>query len=77
MGSIAHAPLFDHRAGPFALAVAIQQQRDHHLHVCWKAHTVAAMQKEDYFLLRVESFEVNLAGVDTIEQETVVGHRWW
>ena len=34
-------------------------------------------QEEDYFLLRVESFEVSLAGLDTIEQETVVGYRWW
>jgi 8-oxo-dGTP pyrophosphatase MutT (NUDIX family) len=34
-------------------------------------------QEEDYFLLRVESFEVSLASLDTIEQETVVGYRWW
>ncbi len=34
-------------------------------------------QEEDYFLLRVESVEVSLAGLDTIEQETVVGYRWW
>ncbi len=34
-------------------------------------------QEEDYFLLRVEPFEVSLAGLDTIEQETVVGYAWW
>ncbi len=34
-------------------------------------------QEEDYFLLRVQSFEVSLAGLDTVEQETVVGYRWW
>jgi len=34
-------------------------------------------QEEDYFLLRVESVEVSLAGLDTIELETVVGYRWW
>jgi 8-oxo-dGTP pyrophosphatase MutT (NUDIX family) len=34
-------------------------------------------QEEGYFLLRVESLEVSLAGLDTIEQETVVGYRWW
>jgi hypothetical protein len=30
---IPHAPLFDHPAGPLALGVGIQQQRDHHLRV--------------------------------------------
>ena len=30
---IAHAPPLDHPAGPLALAVAIQQQRHHHLRV--------------------------------------------
>lgn len=34
-------------------------------------------QEEDYFLLRAGSFEVSLAGLDTIEQQTVVGYRWW
>jgi 8-oxo-dGTP pyrophosphatase MutT (NUDIX family) len=34
-------------------------------------------QEEEYFLLRVESFEVSLAGLDTVELETVVGYRWW
>lgn len=34
-------------------------------------------EEEDYFLLRAESFEVSLAGLDTIDQETVVGYRWW
>lgn len=34
-------------------------------------------QEEDYFLLRVQSFDVSLAGLDTIEQETVVGYSWW
>jgi hypothetical protein len=30
---IPHAALFDHPAGPLALAVSIQQQRDHHFRV--------------------------------------------
>jgi hypothetical protein len=30
---VAQAPLFDHPAGPLALAVPIQQQRHHHLRV--------------------------------------------
>jgi hypothetical protein len=31
VGHVPHAPLLDHPAGPLALAVPIQQQRDHHL----------------------------------------------
>jgi 8-oxo-dGTP pyrophosphatase MutT (NUDIX family) len=34
-------------------------------------------QEEDYFLLRTEAFEVSLAGLDAVEQEIVVGYRWW
>ncbi len=34
-------------------------------------------QEEEYFLLRVGFFEVSLAGLDTIEQQTVIGYRWW
>lgn len=36
-------------------------------------------QEEDFFLLRVDSgsFEVSLAGLDAIEQQTVDGFRWW
>jgi 8-oxo-dGTP pyrophosphatase MutT (NUDIX family) len=36
-------------------------------------------QEEDFFLLRVDSgsFEVSLAGLDEIEQQTVDGFRWW
>jgi hypothetical protein len=30
---IANAPLFDHPAGPLALAVGVEQQRDHHLRI--------------------------------------------
>jgi hypothetical protein len=33
VADIPHAPLFDHPAGPLALAVAIKQQRHHHLRV--------------------------------------------
>jgi len=33
VADIAHAPLLDHPAGPLALAVPIQQQRDHHLRI--------------------------------------------
>ena len=36
-------------------------------------------QEEDFFLLRVDSgsFEVSLAGLDEIEQQTVDAFRWW
>ena len=33
VGHVAHAPLLDHPAGPLALAVAVQQQGDHHRRV--------------------------------------------
>jgi hypothetical protein len=33
VADVAHAPLFDHPAGPLALAVPVQLQRDHHLRV--------------------------------------------
>jgi 8-oxo-dGTP pyrophosphatase MutT (NUDIX family) len=34
-------------------------------------------QDEEYYLLRVGSVEVSLAGLDDIERETVTGYRWW
>jgi hypothetical protein len=33
VGHVPRAPLLDHPAGPLALAVPVQQQRDHHLRV--------------------------------------------
>jgi hypothetical protein len=33
VGHIPHAPLLDHPAGPLALAVPVQQQRDHRLRI--------------------------------------------
>jgi 8-oxo-dGTP pyrophosphatase MutT (NUDIX family) len=34
-------------------------------------------QEEDFFLLRVDSAVVSLAGMDEMEQQTVDGFRWW
>lgn len=34
-------------------------------------------QEEEYFLVRTGAVEVSLAGLDEIEQETIVGYRWW
>lgn len=34
-------------------------------------------QSEDYFLLRVTSYEVDLTGPDTVVDPGVTGHRWW
>jgi 8-oxo-dGTP pyrophosphatase MutT (NUDIX family) len=35
------------------------------------------LQEEDYFLLRVRPFQVSLAGLDQLEQDTVDAYRWW
>ncbi len=34
-------------------------------------------QEEEYFLLHVDSCEVSLDGMDTLERQTVTGYRWW
>lgn len=34
-------------------------------------------QEQDYFLLRVDSWEVDVAGFNEIERATVDAHRWW
>ena len=34
-------------------------------------------QKQDFFLLRVEEWQVDTAGFDAEERQTIVGHRWW
>ena len=34
-------------------------------------------QSEDYFLLRVTSYDVDLSGADAIVDPGVTGHRWW
>jgi 8-oxo-dGTP pyrophosphatase MutT (NUDIX family) len=34
-------------------------------------------QSEDYFVLRVDSHEVDTSGFDDIENAAVIGHRWW
>ena len=34
-------------------------------------------QEEEYFLLRVEGFEVDTAGFNALENEAVIDHRWW
>jgi hypothetical protein len=34
-------------------------------------------QEQDFFLLRVESWEVDTAGFDADEQRSITAHRWW
>ena len=34
-------------------------------------------QDQEFFLLRVPSWEVDTAGFDPEEQRTIDGHRWW
>jgi 8-oxo-dGTP pyrophosphatase MutT (NUDIX family) len=34
-------------------------------------------QDQDFFLLRVSSWQVDTAGMDDNEQQTITDHRWW
>jgi 8-oxo-dGTP pyrophosphatase MutT (NUDIX family) len=34
-------------------------------------------QSEDYFVLRVDSHDVDTSGFDEVETAAVIGHRWW
>jgi 8-oxo-dGTP pyrophosphatase MutT (NUDIX family) len=34
-------------------------------------------QEQDFFLLRVESWQVDTAGFDADEQRSITGDRWW
>ena len=34
-------------------------------------------QKQDFFLFRVEKWDVDTAGFDDQEQRSITGHRWW
>lgn len=34
-------------------------------------------QEQDWYLLRVPSWEVDVAGFDQVERASVDGHRWW
>ncbi|SCG57854.1 NUDIX hydrolase [Micromonospora halophytica] len=34
-------------------------------------------QEQEFFLVRVASWEVDTAGFDAIERASVSGHRWW
>lgn len=34
-------------------------------------------QDQEFFLVRVPSWEVDTAGFDAVEQASVHGHRWW
>jgi 8-oxo-dGTP pyrophosphatase MutT (NUDIX family) len=34
-------------------------------------------QEQDFFLLRVAEWQVDTAGMDADEQETITEHRWW
>lgn len=33
--------------------------------------------RERWFLARTKRFELNTAGFDQIERDTILGHRWW
>ncbi|MFF5080922.1 NUDIX hydrolase [Actinoplanes sp. NPDC000266] len=34
-------------------------------------------QEQDFFLLRVTEIQIDMAGMDADEQETITEHRWW
>jgi 8-oxo-dGTP pyrophosphatase MutT (NUDIX family) len=34
-------------------------------------------QKQDFFVFRVEKWDVDTAGFDDQEQRSIIGHRWW
>ncbi len=34
-------------------------------------------QEQDFFVLRVDGWQVDTAGMDAGEQETIFDHRWW
>lgn len=34
-------------------------------------------QKQHFFLLRIDEWQVDTAGFDAEEQRSIVGHRWW
>ncbi|XVU24303.1 NUDIX hydrolase [Actinoplanes sp. CA-054009] len=34
-------------------------------------------QDQDFFLLRVTEIQIDMAGMDADEQETITEHRWW
>jgi 8-oxo-dGTP pyrophosphatase MutT (NUDIX family) len=34
-------------------------------------------QQQEFFLLRVDDWQVDHAGFDADEQRTITGHRWW
>ncbi|SNY14409.1 NUDIX hydrolase [Paractinoplanes atraurantiacus] len=34
-------------------------------------------QQQDFFLLRVTEIQIDMAGMDDDEQETITEHRWW
>ncbi|WP_320065250.1 NUDIX hydrolase [Micromonospora sp. RTGN7] len=38
---------------------------------------VQYQQEQEFFLVRVRSWEVETAGFDAIERASVTGHRWW
>jgi len=38
---------------------------------------VAYHQRERFFLVRCEPFDVDETGLDALEREVVKGHRWW
>ncbi|MEV0152178.1 NUDIX domain-containing protein [Micromonospora sp. NPDC050686] len=34
-------------------------------------------QEQEFFLVRVDAWEVDTAGFDAVERASVTGHRWW
>ncbi|MCW2706649.1 MAG: hypothetical protein QOD70_70 [Frankiales bacterium] len=57
---------------PAALGEAV-----HHRVTTFPWGDVVYEQSEDYFVLRVDSHEVDTSGFDDVETAAVIGHRWW
>lgn len=34
-------------------------------------------QEQDFFLFRVQTWQVDTAGFNDVEQRSIAGHRWW
>lgn len=34
-------------------------------------------QEQDFFVVRVDSWDVRLDGLDVVERQSIDGHRWW
>ncbi|SBT37696.1 NUDIX hydrolase [Micromonospora narathiwatensis] len=60
------------RLAPAALGVPVRAET-----VEFPFDGVWYRQEQEFFLVRVPSWEVDTAGFDEIERASVSGHRWW